>query len=192
MSTTQPIRDQKKLQNFKNYYKDIKPRPRNHMLIIMGLNTALRISDILALTCQDVYDYEQNCLRTHLTIQEQKTGKNSQIYMNTTIRQTLNETIKFSTRKKTACLFESQKDSDKPLSRYQAYRIIREAAEYAGLKEHISCHSLRKTFGYYAWKQGTPPVLLMNIYNHSSFQNTKRYLGIEQDERDEVFMNTII
>ena len=47
----------------------------------------------------------------------------------------------------------------------------------------------RSTFGYHAWKQGTPPALLMNIYNHSSYQITKRYLGIEQDDRDDVFKN---
>lgn len=67
------------------------------------------------------------------------------------------------------------------------YRIIRKAAENSGLSGVISPHSLRKTFGYYAWKQGVPPVLLMEIYHHSSFDITKRYLGIEQDDRDEVF-----
>ena len=30
--------------------------------------------------------------------------------------------------------------------------------------------------------------MLMDIYNHSSFQITKRYLCIDQDERDDVFL----
>lgn len=47
---------------------------------------------------------------------------------------------------------------------------------------------MRKTFGYHAWKQGIPPALLMDIYNHSSYRITKRYLGIEQDERDDIFL----
>ena len=58
---------------------------------------------------------------------------------------------------------------------------------YAGMPEHISCHSLRKTFGYHAWKQSVPPAMLMDIYNHSSYQITKRYLGIDQDDKDQVF-----
>ena len=74
-----------------------------------------------------------------------------------------------------------------PLSRYQAYRIVRKAAEAVGIEDVIRCHSLRKTFGYHAWKMGTPPALLMEIYNHSSFQITKHYLGIEQDDKDAVF-----
>jgi len=77
-------------------------------------------------------------------------------------------------------IFPSSQHKDMPLSRYQAYRIIKEAAAAAEMEEHISCHSPRKTFGYYAWKQGVSPTMLMHIYNHSSFQITKRYLCIEQ------------
>ena len=68
----------------------------------------------------------------------------------------------------------------------EAYR---KAAEAVGIEDVIRCHSLRKTFGYHAWKMGTPPALLMEIYNHSSFQITKHYLGIEQDDKDAVFRN---
>ena len=41
-------------------------------------------------------------------------------------------------------------------------------------------------------ESGTAPVLLMEIYQHSSFNITKRYLGIEQDERDSVFRDVVI
>ena len=75
------------------------------------------------------------------------------------------------------------------LSLIQAYRIVRTAAEETVQDEHISCHSLRKTFGYHAWKNGTPPALLMDVYNHSSYKVTQHYLGIEQDERDEIYLN---
>lgn len=75
------------------------------------------------------------------------------------------------------------------MSRSQAFRIVKEAAEYAGLDEHISCHSLRKTFGYHAWKQGVQPALLMELYNHSSYRVTKKYLCIEQEDKDRVYLN---
>lgn len=48
MGTTNPIRGKRELEKFKNYYLE-KEKYRNYLLIIMGLNTALRISDILKL-----------------------------------------------------------------------------------------------------------------------------------------------
>lgn len=187
MSTTQPIRNIEKLKQFENYFRYVKPNGRNYMLIIIGLNTALRISDILHLTYGDIFDFKKKEWKTHIRIKEQKTGKTNQIYVNTEIRKTLEEYSDYSASAPTDWLFNSQMHTNQPLSRYQAYRIVKEAAAYAGLDSNISCHSLRKTFGYHAWKQGTPPILLMNIYNHSTFQITKRYLGIEQDDKDAVF-----
>ncbi|MCM1124816.1 MAG: site-specific integrase [Eubacterium sp.] len=188
MSTTEPIKSSESLTHFKNYYRDVRPNPRNYTLIIMGLNTAFRISDLLRLRWQDVCR-EDGTLRTHIRIQEQKTGKCHTVPINNALRQALSAYRSHcKDRKPQSCLFPSTRCKTQPLSRYQAYRLIRSAAEQCGISEHISCHSLRKTFGYHAWKQGTPPAMLMELYNHSSYQITKRYLGIGQDERDQVYL----
>lgn len=190
MSTTQPIRDKKSLQIFKNYYQDKKSHLRNYTIIAMGLNTALRINDLLHLTYDMVY--QNNKVRNHIILKERKTGKENRILLNNEIRQILTkyqkELIKTKMYKEgNPYLFPSPKKAGAPLSRYQAYRMITDAAKASELGEHISCHSLRKTFGYHAWKQGVNHVVLMTIFNHSSFAITKRYLCIEQDDKDAVF-----
>ena len=187
MSTTQPIKNPKQLATFKNYYLQERPNPRNHMLIIIGLNSALRISDILGLTYGDLYHFQHRTWKSHIVLREQKTGKTNRIYINREIQQTLEKYAAPSQKESSLWLFTSQRQKEHPLSRYQAYRIVKDAAVFAGLTANVSCHSLRKTFGYHAWKQGAQPALLMNIYNHSTYQITKRYLCIDQDDKDEVF-----
>lgn len=193
MSTTEPIKSKKDLIKFKDYYERIHPNSRNALLMTIGLNTALRIGDILDLRWGDVYDFRQKSVKTHIRIHEQKTGKLNIIAINQPIKKKLKEfRTDHPTMQKGDYLFQSQKHKGMALSRFQAFRIIREAAEYAGIEEHISCHSLRKTFGYHAWKQGIPPVMLMKIFNHSSYQITMRYLCIEQDDKDEVFRKVML
>lgn len=190
MSTTIPIKDKKVLQEFKNYYLK-KQNYRNYSLIVTGLNTALRISDILSLKWSDVYNFSTNKFKSHIELYERKTGKHSTIALNPAAVSALKcfmEHLPFSEYYREKYIFASQKLEDQPIGRIQAYRIIKKAAAETGLEEHISCHSLRKTFGYFAYKSGTNSVMLMEIYNHSSFLVTQRYLGIRQDERDAVFM----
>ena len=187
LNTAEPIRDKKNLLEFKEYYREVKPMPRNYLLITLGLNTALRISDILTLTWDDVYNNSTGNYRKHIQIIEQKTGKISRIYINQSIQEALDWYSQSKWCNKSKWIFWRQGNVDRHISRMQAHRIIKEASEYYNIEGVISCHSIRKSFGYYAWKKGVSPVLLMNIYNHSSFPVTKRYLGIEQDDRDTVF-----
>lgn len=189
MSTTQPIRSYEELQQLKNYYLDIKPNLRNYTLISLGLNTALRISDLLNLQWKDVYSFEKKHFRYHMIIIEQKTGKENCIALNHSAQNALEKyRTSVSDIYPTLYLFQGKGKENVPLSRSQAFRIIKHAAEALQMEQHISCHSLRKTFGYHAWKSGIPPAVLMKIYNHSSFEITKRYLGIEQDDKDSVFL----
>ncbi len=191
MNTAQPIRTAEELEKLKNYYRIQCPNCRNELLIIMGLNTALRISDILSLRWDMVYDFERRECLSHIFLVEQKTGKTSRIYINRNIQEVLSKCLKERRQRRKPIRREEYlfRHSNKniPISRVQAFRIIKEAAEESNIQGVICCHSLRKTFGYHAWKQGVHPVLLMNIYNHSSYQITKRYLGIEQDDRDQIF-----
>ncbi len=191
MSTTQPIRDHDMLQQFKQYYQTIQPNKRNYTLCIFALNTALRITDVLHLSWGDVWDYEKDSVKSHLMITEKKTNKESQIALNTSVQKVLKDFFNSYSfvPAKNEYLFPGKKGHSEPLSRSQAFRIVKQAAAEIGLPEHVSCHSLRKTFGYHAWKQGVQPAVIMHIYNHSSFQITKRYLGIDQDDKDKVFFD---
>ncbi|MBO5371206.1 MAG: tyrosine-type recombinase/integrase [Lachnospiraceae bacterium] len=188
MGTTQPIRNKQDLNKFTEYYRKEQVNSRNYALIVLGLNTALRISDILDLKWQDVYDFENDSFCMHICVQEKKTGKQNRIPLNAHVKDALFLYKKERNPKSEHYIFTKNTNFDVPLNRTQAYRIIRKAAEMTINEPNISCHSLRKTFGYHAWKQGTPPALLMDIYNHSSYRITKRYLGITQDERDAIYM----
>ena len=188
MGTTQPIRNKDELTAFRMYYKDIRPNSRNYCLIVMGLNTALRISDLLRLKWDNVYNFEHHEFRTHFLINEQKTGKNNYVTLNYNATDALKDYFNERNPNDHEFIFTKNTCRYQPISRTQAYRIVKTAAGRTVQDEHISCHSLRKTFGYHAWKNGTPPALLMDVYNHSSYEITQHYLGIEQDERDEIYL----
>lgn len=189
MSTTQPIKEMETVQELKDYWRIVKPNKRNYLLTTMALNTALRISDLLELHYSDVYCYAEHRVADHIIVRENKTGKTNCIYINDELRATVESLANCEDHNSHDWLFASHKYPGTPLSRFQAYRIVREAADAINIGRSVSPHSLRKTFGYHAWQNGVNPVLLMNIYNHSSYQVTKRYLGIDQDEKDEVYRN---
>lgn len=188
MSTTQPIRDAKELEAFRNFYKDRESNPRNYALIVLGINCALRISDLLKLQWNMVYNFKKKCFRKHMTVCESKTGKMTIIALNDNAILALNAYMQSLKSIQPGQYIFYGRDMRSSLSRSQAFRIIKHAATVLGIGDDISCHSLRKTFGYYAWKNGTPPAMLMDIYNHSSYEITKRYLGIKQDDKDSVFL----
>lgn len=74
MGTTQPIRKNEEIESLKEYFLK-KGEVRNYALITMGMNTALRISDLLELCWKDVWNYSRNCFKQYLSLEEKKTQK---------------------------------------------------------------------------------------------------------------------
>ena len=85
-------------------------------------------------------------------------------------------------------LFKSRKSKIKPITRVQAYNILRKIANKYKL-ENIGTHTLRKTFGYHFYSKTHDVALLMNIFNHSDPKITLRYIGIEQDTVEKSLKN---
>ncbi|WP_419865699.1 tyrosine-type recombinase/integrase [Bacillus dakarensis] len=56
------------------------------------------------------------------------------------------------------------------------------------MTDRIGTHSLRKTFGYFAYQQGIDLAMIQKLLNHSSQAETLRYIGITQEQMDEVVL----
>ena len=187
MHTTEPIRSKTKLRELSAFYLK-RGELRNHLLIVLGIYTALRIGDLLRLSREDVYDYSEGTFRTHLHVIERKTGKSRLIALNKKAISALNLYFNSVSGESADPLFPNNRKNKAALGRVQAWRIIKKAAQAASVSGCIGCHSLRKTLGYHAWKSGVAAVLIMDIFNHVSFDVTRRYLGISQDDRDSVYL----
>lgn len=81
MSTAQPIRSNDELNLFKEFYLNNRPNVRNYALICIGLNSALRISDVLQLRWEDVYDFKNEHFLKHIIIIEKRLIKRPELQL---------------------------------------------------------------------------------------------------------------
>lgn len=182
MEYVQPIRDKKTLETMKKILRA--SNQRDYCLFILGINSGLRISDLLTLKVSDVCDSGK--IKDRIVIREKKTNKLKDFPLGETSKKALKEYAV--TLKPGQALFASRKGY-KPITRQQAYRILNDAARDIGIKEQIGTHSLRKTFGYHAFQSGVDITRIQKLLNHSSPSVTLAYIGITQDELDKVYMN---
>ena len=178
MNFVQPIRDKKKIQDIKNEL--LRGSYRDFLLFVIGINTGLRISDILRLRTIDVRD------RTHIVIQEQKTSKEKRAYINGNLKREIDFYI--DRMGDGEYLFRSREGVNKPMTRVRAYQILNTAAKNVGIDE-VGTHTLRKTFGYWHYQQNRDVALLQELFNHSAPSVTLKYIGINQDIMDKSIEN---
>ena len=179
MSKVEPIRNKSDL---KKVEQILAKNPRDLLMFTVGTNCGLRISDILALNVGDVRG------KNYIQIIEKKTGKFKKFPINSKLKPMFEE-------------FTKGRDADEPLfitkfknrlGRVTAYYTIREACEKAKLEEKFGTHTMRKTFGYHHYKKYKDVAMLQKIFNHSSPEVTLTYIGIEQEQINESYVNFIL
>lgn len=185
MNTVEPIKDKKKILAIKRNLKEEK-NPRNYLLFVMGCNVALRISDLLSLQVKDVINSKGD-IKTYLHIKEKKTGRQAKIYINDTVKGALNYYLdKLKGIDPDSFLFKSER-SNKRLDRVRAWGLIQEWTKEVGLEgERYGTHTLRKTWGYQARKQGLSIEQISEKLGHKSVTVTRRYIGISQEEINQI------
>lgn len=173
MNFVQPIRDQETIEAIKDYL--MRQSYRNYMLFVFGINTGLRIQDILKLKVKDV-------MGEYLVMTEMKTGKRKIMKITAVLKKEIKrytadmnpEDVLFPSR---------QGGKNKPIKRDMAYKIMKNAAIEFGLVD-IGTHTLRKTFGYHMYQKTKDITLVQNMLNHSDKSITMRYIGMDQDMMD--------
>ena len=189
MNFVEPIRDRKKIAQIKNQLRG-QGRYRDLLLFTVGINTALRISDLLQLrVCHFLKSRDKVARR--FWIKEQKRGKRHEVVINNSIREALEEFLAayptIADDPNNYMFFNTKMNSlQVPIKRGQAWKFIKIICKEVSLNGNYGTHSLRKTWGYHARLQGVDLALIMHKLNHESIAYTKRYLGITDDELEAV------
>jgi integrase len=159
---------------------------RMSLLIGCGSFFGLRISDLLNLT------WEMLTSGKCFEVVEQKTGKKRLIRINADFQKHIKDCYDALNivNNQEKC-FISQKGTVFSVQRINV-RLKEIKAKY-GLKiDHISTHSLRKTFGRKVVENAGENsemalIKLSELFNHSNPQVTRRYLGLRMEELMEVY-----
>jgi len=170
----QPIQDQQQLHDMKQIL--LQSSRRDALLFILAVNSGLKVSEILQLKVADVMG-EGGHVRNSILFQNDTLTKHKWFSINSELQAAI---LAYMTERKnykqSEPLLKSQKGTG-PITRQHAWFILNKAAKEAGL-ESLSSHTLRKTWGYYAYKAGVDIAFLQHFFNHTTPAKTLKYLGI--------------
>ncbi|MBA7674384.1 Tyrosine recombinase XerC [subsurface metagenome] len=186
MNTVDPIKQPNKILAIKRLLLQ-DPNPRNYLLFTMGINSALRSGDLRNLKVADVLN-EKGDIKKYLYMRVKKTGRETKIAINDAMKEALKYFIsKAKVYSPNQFLFKSKR-SDKALSNVDLFYLMKNWTQAVGLiNERYSAHSLRKTWGYQARKyHGASIDMISEKLGHASSNVTKRYIGIDQEEINEM------
>jgi len=178
MEYVEALRDIKEINAIKKVLK--KHSERDYVLFVIGINTGLKITEMLSLKVEDLID-DKHEVKSFLQIPQKDGLPMKEVYVNEQVRKAVRHFVKEQELLSTDYLFASAK-TKLPISRQQAYRIVHDAAKEVGIEGKIGTNSMRKTFGFHAYKRGVAISLLQKFFHHSTRSETLKYIGIDKEE----------
>lgn len=169
----EPIRDEKDIESLKKVL--ITHNYRDYFFFLLGINTGLKLSHLLNLKFKD-FKVQDNAL--YLKV-------NSVQYPLNLIVTECFHTYKQLIQKADieSCYVFASRKGNEPIDRSHAYRILNDAAQEVGLTTKVGTHTLRKTFGYHFYKKYGDIKYLQKLFNHATSSQTRRYIGIPEEEK---------
>jgi len=190
MPAVEPIKDRKKINKIKRMMEEDK-KYRELALFKLGLNSALRVSDLLKLKWQDLFD-EKGEYKEQVTVKEKKTGKSKGFPLEKETKKYLDkirEDGSVYSDEEYVFKTHSNRNLGTHWSRQYVYIFLNSYARRAKVEARIGSHTMRKSFGYHAYQTGVSIEKLQKILNHSSKRETLDYIGITQEELNEVYLS---
>ncbi|MEH2922180.1 tyrosine-type DNA invertase [Samsonia erythrinae] len=163
---------QKEVQNMMSAASRGKTGERDYCLILLAFRHGMRISELLDLRYRDL-DLNQG----RINIRRLKNGFSTihplMMDERKAIESWSQERAGWKASGKSDAVFISRRGT--PLSRQQAYRIIRTAGEEAGTATNTHPHMLRHACGYELAERGTDTRLIQDYLGHRNIRHTVRY-----------------
>lgn len=159
---------------------------RNLMYFGVGVFSGFRVSDLLSLTWQDVFEADGRTYREYVGIIEKKTGKVKQLFITDASKKYINQYVELihpDTTKRTPLFINRQ---GKQMNRQTADDFIKDATTACGLRGNYSTHSIRKTYAYQLYMNLTNSgnafalPIIQKFLNHRNTDTTLRYLGVDR------------
>jgi integrase len=179
MNRMEPIKDGKKIEDMTIYLRGHNTSGRDALMFIMGIRVGLRISDLLSLKYETIFQ-DSGKFKEFVVIEEQKTKKIRKIKLPDQVKREITQYVKKQNLRIGDYLFYPKDNRNKAIGRTIAWDIFSQAAAAVGI-ENFGTHSLRKTFGFWYYNATKDIGGLMRIFNHSSQDVTLRYIGIDQE-----------
>ena len=156
---------------------------RNRSLFMLGVSVGGRISELLSLRIEDVWQNGQtvsDLLFQKRVVKGKETAR--MIPVNADGQQAICELIRWHVEcygklSPSRPLFMSRQGGE-ALSRSHAHRILEAAFRKAGLNGKLATHSLRKTFAQRCFDACGDIYQVSELLGHKNVETTKRYIGI--------------
>jgi integrase len=175
----EPIRTKKAISDIKQM---LGRSPRDLCLFTLGINTAYRANELLSLRVSQVRGLEVGDV---LDVKQSKSDRYRQVTLNATAISVVRQLLESRRFEDSDFLFWSQQGQ--VLRVPTVTNMVKRWCVNAGLKGNYGSHTLRKTWGFWQYKRGTPLPLLMEAFGHQTQQQTLAYLCIQAKEVAQIF-----